>query len=125
MTNMTPLTRHVDVCQRHLSRLVTANDNGWSESLLSCLHAFITCFFDVLGFFTIKLPSLLVQCNACQVDTGFGKGVFFLHVRISVWIDLGGGAPVIDLSGSWAAPPANVFFPDLATEPFQKTINYP
>ena len=33
---------HMDVCQRHLSRLVAAKD-GWSESLISyCLHDFLT-----------------------------------------------------------------------------------
>jgi len=65
------------------------------------------------------MPSLLVQFNVFQVDIGFRKVVFFfLHVRISVWIDLGGGVPVIDLlkrldstpseclsrSGNWAIP---------------------
>ena len=61
-----------------------------------------------LGFFMTKLPSLLVQCNACQVD--FGKGVHcFLHVPISVWIDL---------HGSRDRPTANVYL-DLATEPLR------
>jgi len=73
-----------------------------SPSHLSCLHAFLTCPFDVLRFFTIKLLSLLVQCNVRQVDIGFIKGVFsFPHVHIIVWIDLGGGVPVIDLPESW------------------------
>ena len=50
----------------------------------SCLHTFLTDLLDILKIFTIKMPSLLVQCNACQADIGFGKVVFFLHVRISV-----------------------------------------
>ena len=36
----------------------------------------------------VRLVSVLEKC-------------FFLHVRIGVWIDLGGGAPVIDLPRSW------------------------
>jgi len=51
---------HVDVCQRHLSQLVAAND-GQSETLvLSCIHTFLTYLFDVLRFFMIKLQTLLV-----------------------------------------------------------------
>jgi len=47
------------------------------------------------------MQNLLVQCNAYQVDIGFGKGVWlFLHVHISVW----------------TAPPMNAC-PDLPTEP--------
>jgi len=68
---------------------------------LSCLHVFLTYLFDILRYFTIQLASLLAQCNACQVDIGVLKVVFiFLHIRISVWIYLVGGAPVIDLPGS-------------------------
>ena len=63
------------------------------------------------------MPRLLVQCNICQVDI---RKV----VRICVWIDLGGEAPVIDLSEVETAPPANVC-PDLATEPLEtKRDNY-
>ena len=41
---------HVYVCQHDLSWLVAAND-GWSESLiLSHLHAFLPCIFNVLTF---------------------------------------------------------------------------
>jgi len=42
-----------------------------------------------------------------QVDISFGK-VVFLHVRIGDWIDLGGGAQVID--------PQGTVCPDLVTE---------
>jgi len=59
---------------------------------------------------TITLPSLLVQCNACQVDIGFVKVVCFFTF------------PVIGILGQ--RPPANVC-PDLATEPFNQTISTP
>jgi len=75
-----------------------------SESLiLSCLHTFLTCLFDVLRFFMIKLSSLLVQCNACQVDIGFRK-VFFSPT--SMYRCLGGGAPVIYIPRSWDSAPS-------------------
>ena len=46
--------------------------------------------------------------------------MFFLHVRIGVWVDLGdGGTPEIDLPGSRDGAPTNVC-PDLATGPFGK-----
>jgi len=64
-----------------LSELVAANDGRSGH--LSCLHAFLTYIFDVLEFFMIKLTSLLVQSNAYQVDTVFGK-VFFFYMYMSV-----------------------------------------
>ena len=59
-----------------------------------------------MPFLTFRcVKNLLVQCNVCQVAIGF-VSVLFLHVCIGVWIDLGGGAPVIDLPVSWeSAPP--------------------
>jgi len=48
---------------------------------------------------------------------------FLLHVRISIWIDLVGEAPVIDLPRSRdSTPPVNVC-PDLATEPQDSKID--
>ena len=47
--------------------------------------------------------------RTCQVDIGFGKWCFLLHVRISVWIDLGGGLLVIDLPRSWDSVPQRMF----------------
>jgi len=86
---------HVDVCQRHLSRLVTASDD-WSESfILSCLQAFLilTYLFDVLSFFMIQLLSLLVHCNVCRVDINFGKRVFFSTCMYQC----------LDISGRWSS----------------------
>ena len=96
--------QHTDVCQYHLTQLVAVND-GQS---ISYLQAFLTYLFDVLTFFLIKKLSLLVQCNACEVDIGFGKGVgFFLHICIGVRIDLGCGTPEIDLPGSQERAPSD------------------
>ena len=58
---------------------------------------------------------LLVQCNVCQVDIGFGKVFFLLHVRIGVWIEVGVAAPEIDLRGSQDSAHSDCLS-DLATE---------
>ena len=83
----------VDVCQRHSSRLVSANDGRSVTYLVYSIHVFLTYLYDVLRYFTITLPSLLVQSNPCQVDIGFGKGmyIFTCTYRCLAW------------SGRWSA----------------------
>ena len=78
-------------------------------SHLSCLHALLTYPFNVLKFVIITLPSLMVKC--VRLISLLESGGFFLHVRISVWIDLGG-----------TAPPTNVCL-DLAAEPLTQHIS--
>ena len=82
MTNIIPHTRG---CLP--TPFITTHHSEWRPVRITYLILF-KCIF------TIELPSLLVQCSACQVDIELGKGVyFFLHVRIAVWIDLGAEAP--------------------------------
>ena len=96
---------HVDICQCHLSQLVPG-PSEWRLVWVTYLILF-TCLSN-WPFRSLKK---------------FGwywfweKWNFFLHVYI--WIDLGAGAPVIDLALRLRQlPPANVC-QDLATEPFQ------
>jgi len=92
----------MDVCQCYLSPLVAAND-GWCELLINILFTFLFNWtFWCFKIFYDKIAEFTGTMSCVSGWYQFWKrGVFFLLVRISVWIDLGGGVPEIDLPGSW------------------------